>query len=320
MSTIIELASGSNSTTSFGSGVNKALAVEAQQVFEVKESKANFRAFASRIESTPEYQLDIEKFGGITVSNGGDLEDGSVDATYTVIDNQSLISFDTGYAISVGFKLTPKLLRQARQDPEAFMARYRQKIAFDMARKEDVYVGSVLLTGASQTWYGGNATSDITLNTGSVMTIEMFEKSIDEMKENEYEPTDFIGTPKVIGQLRRDARLLNDSDFSVAIKEDGSTVTQIGNVKVHEVKGTTVFPDYAIATGSGTSGLMLDSSSAFAIVDFLKSEGASPVTISVGTPDVTLAGANYHRIVGQSELQAKILDDAAVHKFRVSKI
>ncbi len=319
MSTIIELATGSNDTSSFGSGVNRALAAEAKDVFTVKESVANFRQFASRIESTTEYQLDIEKFGAQTITNGGDLEDGSVDATYTVIDNQSLITFNNPYAISVGFKITPKLLRQARQDPEAFLTRYKNKIAFDLARKEDIYIGSVLINNAGKTFYGGNATSDAELGVGSVMTIELFEKSVDQMKEDEYEPTDFIGTAKIVGQLRRDARLLNDSDFSVAIKEDGSTVTQIGNVKVHEIRGTTILPDYAIGAGSGTTGLMIDRSSAFAIVDFLKSEGASPVTISVGTPDVTLAGANYHRIVGQAELEAKVLDANAVHAIRVSK-
>lgn len=318
MSTIIELASGSTLTSSLGSGVNQALAVEGREVFEIKESVATLRKYAARIEATPEAQLDIEKFGGMTITNGGDLEDGS-DATYTVIDNQSLVSFNSGYAISVGFKLTPKLLRQARQDPEAFMARYRRKIAFDMARKEDTYIGSVLINSATNKVYGGSATQDSELGAGSVFTVELFETMVDDMKEREYEPTDLISTAKVIGQLRRDARLLNDTNFSVAIKEDGSTVTQIGNVRVQEVKGTTIIPDYAIGAGSGTSAILIDSEGAFAVVDFLKEEGASPVSISVGMPDPTLAGANFHRIVGQQELQAQILDQNAIVVARVSK-
>lgn len=317
MSTIIELATGSNDTTSFGSGVNKALAVEAKQVFEVKENLAGLRKFASRVESTPEAQIEIEKFSTATLTSGGDLEDGT-DATWTVVDNQSLITFNSPTAVSVGFKLTPKLVRQARQNPQMFMERYRRKIAFDLARKEDTYIASVLTAGTNKV-YSGTATSDATLDTGSVMTIEMFETMVDDMKDREYEPTDFIGTAKIVGQLRRDARLLNSGDFSVAIKEDGSTVTSIGDVQVHEVKGTVIFPNYAIATGSGTSGVMIDRSSAFAVVDFLKREGASPVTISIGKPDPTLAGANYHRILGQQETEAQILDQNAVIVARASR-
>ena len=319
MSTIIELATGSNKTDTFGSGVNKALNVEAKSVFEIKEGLANFRKFAARIEATSEAIIDMEKFGSQTLTSGGDLEDGT-DATFTVIDNQSLITFDTPTAVSVGFKLTPKLLRQARQDPEAFMARYRRKIAFDLARKEDAYIGSVLINGATNTIYAGNATTDAGLSTGSVMTIELFERMLDNIKDREYEPTDFIGTSKLIGQLRRDARLLNDSDFSVAIKEDGSTVTQIGDVTVQEVKGTTIISNYATdGTGSGTSGIMMDKEGCFGVADFLKSEGASPITISVGTPDPTLAGANYHRILGQQELQAKVLDQNSYEVVRVHR-
>lgn len=318
MSVILELASGSNDTTSFGSGVNKALAVEAKSVFQIKESVANFRKFAARLEATSKYQLEMEKFGALSTTNGGDLEDGT-DATWTVIDNQSLLTFNSPTAISVGFKLTPKLVRQARSDPAAFMDRYRKYIAFDLARKEDTYIGSILLNCTNKV-YAGTATTDGTLATGSKMTVELFEKMIDNMKDVNYEPTDFIATAKVMGQLRRDARLLNDSGFSVAIKEDGSTVTQIGDIKCHEVKGTTIIPNYAIAAGgSGTSGIMIDKEGAFGVVDFLKSEGANPVTISVGKPDATLSGANYHRILGQIEVQAQILDTNAVQIVRVSR-
>ena len=109
------------------------------------------------------------------------------------------------------------------------------------------------------------------------------------MKEREYEPTDFISQAKVVGQLRRDARLLNDSDFSVAIKEDGSTVTQVGDVTIHEIKGTDIIPNFAVGTGSGTYGIMIDREGAFGIVDFLKREGANPITMSVGMPDPTLS-------------------------------
>lgn len=316
--TIIELATGSTTTSAFGSGVNQALAVEAKTVFEVKETVANLRKWAARIERTSKAQLEMEKFNKMTISSGGDIEDGS-DPTWTVIDNQALITFNTPLAISVGFKLTPKLLRQARQDPASFMDRYRRKIAFDLAKKEDIYLGSVLTNSATNAVYAGTATQDSELGAGSVMTVEMFEAMVDDMKEREYEPTDFIGTAKVIGQLRRDARLLNSSDFSVAIKEDGSSVTQIGNVRVHEVLGTAILPDYAIGAGSGTYGIMLDMDGGFGIVDFLKSQGASPVTISVGRPDPTLEGANFHRILGQQEIESQILDQSAVIIAHVSK-
>ena len=316
--TIIELATGSTTTSAFGSGVNQALAVEAKTVFEVKETVANLRKWAARVERTPKAQLEMEKFNKMTITSGGDIEDGS-DPTWTVIDNQNLITFNTPLAISVGFKLTPKLLRQARQDPASFMDRYRRKIAFDLAKKEDIYIGSVLTNSATNAVYGGAATQDSELGAGSVMTIELFEKMVDDMKEREYEPSDFIGTAKVIGQLRRDARLLNSSDFSVAIKEDGSSVTQIGNVRVHEVLGTVILPDYAIGAGSGTYGLMMDQEGGFGLVDFLKSMGASPVTISVGKPDPTLEGANFHRILGQQEIECQILDNSALIIAHVSK-
>lgn len=318
MNTIIELATGSTTTNAFGSGVNKALNVEAKSVFEVKESIAGLRRFAARNEKTSKATIDMEKYNKFTISNGGDLEDGT-DATWTVIDDQALITFDSPYAISVGFKLTPKLLRQAREDPASFMARYRRKLAFDLQKKEDIYLGSFLGRTASNRVYAGAATQTSELGTGSVMTIELFETMVDDMKEDEYEPTDFIGQAKVIGQLRRDARLLNSSDFSVAIREDGSTVTSIGDVMVHEVKGTNIIPNIAIGTGSGTYGIMLDREGAFGIADFLKREGANPITISVGQPDPTLDGANFHRILGQSELQVKFLDENAVIVAEVSK-
>lgn len=318
MSTIIELATGSTTTSTFGSGVNKALAVEAKSVFEVKEGVANLRGFAARYEKTSKAQIEMEKYNKMTITNGGDLEDGT-DATWTVIDDQALITFNSPLAISVGFKLTPKLLRQARENPSAFMARYRKKVGFDLAKKEDIYVASVLVNSATNAVYGGNATQDSELGAGSVMTIELFETMLDDMKENEYEPTDFMGTSKVIGQLRRDARLLNNSDFSVAIKEDGSTVTSIGAVTIHEIPGQDILPNYAIGAGSGTYGIMIDREGAFGLADFVKSEGANPVSISVGKPDPTLTGANFHRILGQEEVEAQILDQNAVIVAHVSK-
>lgn len=318
MSSIIELATGSTTTGDFGSGVNKALAVEAQTVFEVKEEVANLRKWAARLERTSKAQLEMEKFNKMTITSGGDIEDGT-DPTWTVIDNQALITFNSPLAIQVGFKLTPKLLRQARSDPMAFMDRYRRKVAFDLAKKEDTYIGSVLTNSATNVVYGGNATSDGTLDTGSVMTVELFETMVDDMKEREYEPTDFMGTPKVIGQLRRDARLLNSSDFSVAITEDGSTVTRIGSVEIHEIPGTDILPNFAIATGSGTYGIMIDREGAYGIVDFLKAPGANPVTISVGRPDPTMEGFNFHRILGQQELECQILDQNAVIVAHVSR-
>jgi hypothetical protein len=319
MSTIIELATGSTTTTKFGSGVNQALAVEAQSVFEVKESVAGLRKFAARIESTSEASLEMEKFNAMTITSGGDLEDGT-DATFTVIDNQALVTFNSPTALSVGFKLTPKLLRQARSDPNAFMERYRRKIAFDLARKEDTYIGSILTLGTNKV-YGGAGTSTSTVGVGSILTVELLEKCIDDMKTREYEPTDYIVTAKAAGQLRRDARLLNDNGFSLAIKEDGSAVTQFGNIRVHEVKGSVILPDWTSGqgAGSGTTGILIDREGAFGIVDFLKAEGASPVTISVGLPDPTLSGANFHRILGQSEIQAQILDQNAIIVTLVNK-
>ncbi len=309
MSSIIELAN-ETKVAAFGSGVNKALAVEAKTVFEVKESVASLRKYAARSEKTEKAQLEMEKYNKMTVTNGGDLTDGA-NATWTVIDDQALITFNTPHAVSVGFKLTPRLLRQAREDSAGFMARYRKKVGFDLAKKEDIYLGSVLKMGTNIE-YAGAATQDSELGTGSVMTIEMFETMLDDMKEREYEPTDFIGTTKVVGQLRRDARLLNDSDFSVAIKEDGSTVTTIGDVKVQEIKGTDILPLYAIGAGSGTYGIMIDTDGAFGIVDFLQAKGASPVKITIGKPDPTTDGNNYYRILGEQELEAQILDQSAV--------
>lgn len=317
MSTIIELATGSTATAAFGSGVNKALAVEAKSVFEVKEAVANLRKFAARNEKTHRYQLEMEKYNKLTTTSGGDLEDGT-SATWTVIDDQALITFNSPTAISVGFKLTPKLVRQAREDPAAFLNRYRRKVAFDLAKKEDVYIGGIICAGTNIS-YGGSASQDSELGTGSIMTIEIFEDMIDEMKELEYEPTDFLGTPKVLGQLRRDARLLNNSDFSVAIKEDGSTVTSIGSVVVSEVPGVDIFDDYSIGTGSGTYGVMIDREGAFGLVDFVKSAGANPVTVSVGKPDPTMDGFNFHRILGQTEIECQILDQSAVRVAHVSK-
>lgn len=323
MSSIIELATGSTTTDKFSDGVNKALAVEASSIFEVKEEVANLRKLAARYEATEKASVELEKFNKMTVSNGGDIEDGD-DATWTVIDNQALITFgNSTHPISVGFKLTPRLLRQARDDPATFMERYRRKLAFDVAKKEDIYIGSYLCYNASNFEYGGNASAVDELGSGSIFTVEMFETMLDTIKENEYEPTDFIGTAKVIGQLRRDARLMNDDDFHIKVKEDGRTVTHVGDVMVHEIKGTQILPDYALtaagASGSGTWGLLMDREGAFGLVDFLTSAGASPVRVSVGKPDPTLAGANFHRILAQSELEVQYLDENSIVVARVSK-
>jgi len=318
MSSIIELAN-ETKVAAFGSGVNQSLAVQAKSVFEVKEKVANMRKYAARSEKTSKAQLEMEKYNKMTLTSGGDLEDGA-NATWTVVSDGSLLTFNTPSAISVGFKLSPKLVRQAREDPAGFMNRYRRKVAFDLAKKEDIYIGSVLCNSGANFVYGGAGTSPSTLGAGSIMSVELFEKMIDDMHEREYEPTDFFGTSKVIGQLRRSARLLNNAGFSIAIKEDGSTVTQLGDVAVHEVLGTTILPDFAIGVGSGTFGIMIDREGAFGLVDFLKTEGANPITISIGKPDPTLDGANYHRILGQEEVECQILDSNAVIVAKVSKV
>ena len=122
MSTIIELATGCTTTSTFGSGVNKALAVEAQSVFEVKEEVAGLRNYAARVERTEKAQLEMEKYNKMTITDGDDIEDGNDSYTnvWTVIDNQALITFNSPDVVSVGFKITPRLLRQARDDPASF--------------------------------------------------------------------------------------------------------------------------------------------------------------------------------------------------------
>jgi len=317
----IELGSG-DYTGALGSGVNKALADTSEKVFEVKQSVAQLRKLAARVESTTEASFEIEKFSNITTLNGGDLEDGTdMGTNWTPIDNQSLITFNNSTDISVGFKITPRLLRQARQDMEAFLDRYRRKVAFDLARREDTYIVKQIGSNSSiSNFYGSDEEAVGSITAGDVMTIELFESMLDQIKENEYEPTDFIAPAKVAGQLRRDARLANANDYSVAIREDGSAVTQVGDVIVHEIKGTTIIPQDALGSESAlvTYGYMMDRSSAFGIVDFLKRPGATPVQMSVGQPDPTLAGANYWRILGQQEIEAKVLDPNAVAKVTVS--
>lgn len=305
---------GSDTSAALGSGVNTALQATSAKVFEVKESVANIRRYAARVESTSAPSFEMEKYSGITTDNGGDLEDGA-DATWTSIDNQSLITFNSPSNISVGFKISPRLLRQARTNLEAFLARYRTKIAFDLARREDAYILSTIGSDSTITQkYTSVAQAVGSVYTGDVMTIEDFESMVDTLQENEYEPNVFIAPSKVVGQLRRDARLLNSSDFSVAIKEDGKTVTSIGDVMVHTIKGKTIIPQYALGSASTvvTYGYMMDSSSAFGIVDFLKRPGASPVQVSTGTPDPTLSGANFWRILGQQEMEAKVLDGNSI--------
>lgn len=305
---------GSDTTAALGSGVNTALQATSMKVFEIKESVANVRQYAARVESTSAPSFEMEKYSGITTDNGGDLENGA-SATWTSIDNQSLITFNSPTNVSVGFKISPRLLRQARTNLEAFLDRYRRKIGFDLARREDAYILAQIGSDSTVSkFYGSTEAAVGSVFVGDVMTIELFESMIDQVQEDEYEPNVFIAPSKVVGQLRRDARLLNNSDFSVAIKEDGKTVTSIGDIKVHTIKGTKIIPQNALGSASTvvTYGYMMDSSSAFGVVDFLKRPGASPVQVSTGTPDPTLDGANFWRILGQQEIEAKVLDGNAI--------
>ena len=311
---------GSSTSAALGSGVNAALQATSKKVFEVKESVANVRRYAARKESTHVASFEMEKYSSITTDNGGDLEDGA-SPTWTSIDNQSLITFNSPVNVSVGFKISPRLLRQARTNLEAFLDRYRRKIAFDLARREDAYILATIGSDATIEQFYGSSEPDVgSVFEGDIMTIELFESMVDQIQENEYEPDVFIAPSKIVGQLRRDARLLNSSDFSVAIKEDGKTVTSIGDVIIHNIKGTTIIPQDALGSDSTvvTYGYMMDSSSAFGIVDFLKRPGASPVQVSTGTPDPTLDGANFWRILGQQELEAKVLDGHAVARVTVA--
>ena len=310
----------SDTSAALGSGVNAALQATSMKVFEVKESVANVRKYAARRESTHVASFEMEKYNAITTDNGGDLEDGA-NATWTSIDNQALITFNSPVNVSVGFKISPRLLRQARTNLEAFLDRYRRKIAFDLARREDAYILAQIGSDSTiENFFGGTATSVGGVDAGDVLTIEIFESMVDQIQENEYEPNVFIAPSKLVGQLRRDARLLNSSDFSVAIKEDGKTVTSIGDVVVQNIKGKTIIPQEGLGNAGTvvTYGYMMDTSSAFGVVDFLKRPGASPVQVSTGTPDPTLDGANFWRILGQQEIEAKVLDGNAIAKVTVA--
>jgi len=307
-------------SSALGSGVNQALQATSMKVFEVKESVANVRKYAARRESTHVASFEMEKYNSITTSDGGDLEDGA-NATWTAIDNQALITFNSPVNVSVGFKISPRLLRQARTNLEAFLNRYRNKIAFDLARREDAYILATIGSDSSIENFYGSAEADTgSVFVGDLLTIELFESMVDQLQENEYEPNVFIAPSKLVGQLRRDARLLNSSDFSVAIKEDGKTVTSVGDVMIQNIKGKTIIPQDAIGSANTvvTYGYMMDSSSAFGIVDFLKRPGASPVQVSTGTPDPTLDGANFWRILGQQEIEAKVLDGNAIARVTVA--
>ena len=319
----IELANTSTTVPGFGSGVNKALAATSDKVFAIKESVANIRKLAARVERTENASFEMEKYSGITMTNGGDLEDGTdMGSNWTTINNQSLITFNAGVNVSVGFKITPRLLRQARTNLDAFLDRYRTKIAFDLARREDTYLYSVLADAASSTFYGGDATSKVTITAGDIFTVEMFEKMVDALQENEYEPSDFICPVRIAGQLRRNARFDNNASFSTAITADGKTAVKLGDVLIHVVKGTTIIPQPTDGASSIkiTSAVMLDRSSAYGIVDFLKRPGASPVQIYTGQPDPTTPNNNFWRILGQQEIQAKALDANAIVDAQVSLV
>lgn len=319
----MELATGSTlASSAFGAGVNEALADQAAQVVEQLEELAQMRKWAARVASTDSSAFDMEKFTVQSYTNGGDISDGA-EPTYTVIDNQSLIQFTDAAAnsIQVGVKLTPKLLRQARQDPGAFLRRYRDGLARNVAVKEDTYIASVLCASPEsdsvKVVYGGSATSIGLLQDGDTLTNAKVEDMVDEFKEqSENLPTDLILPTRMSRQLRDDSRLLNSSTYSLALREDGSHVVMFGDVEVHEVKGTTILPFQDTGAGSSVDygcAILLNRSAAYGIVDF------EPVRFFVGEPDPTIAGTNFHRMLVTERLEAKILDEEQIVIGRFAK-
>jgi hypothetical protein len=317
---VLELV-GETQAAALGAGVNEALADESAAVVEIMRHVAKLRGLAARAESTEESAYEMEKFGVQAYTDGDDITDGA-NPTYTTINAQSLVQFLDSAAedIQFGVKLSPKLLKQARQEPARFLARYRASLAEALAQKEDVYIGSILCNSDTSdsvsALFGGSAVDVDTLQSGDVFTATLLEDMIDQFKEQSVnDPTDLVIFSRGARQLRDDARKLNDGEYRTVVKDDGTRVTMYGDIVVHEIGGSTILP-YA-TNGSGVDyncAVLLNKAHAFGIVDF------DPVKFYVAQPDPTIDGANFHRMLVTETVECKILDPDSLVLAKVAKL
>ena len=194
---------------------------------------------------------------------------------YAVDDADTLDLTPAPYNSSV--KIAEDVVEELDVD---IIAHINEQIAEVLAQYEDVQILSNAVTNAGNAVYGGDATSDGTLNTGDIIITDLFANAITEIEVDRYQPDVCFIHPRHKNVFIKDSQFISAAEYG-----DQSVVKkgEIGEYLGVKVIKTNNVPAIVPNSGSGNAAVMWDSRKALVLAlkqditiksDYLVADGA----------------------------------------------
>lgn len=277
MKSILELANTQTSSTGIASVTPEIWSQEVEQQGENIREARNWVKIKRDLSGRGGDVLHVLK--GFRFTTSADVETAPTEASartfYTVDDYDVLDLTPAPYNSSV--KIAEDVVEELDID---VIADINEKIAEVLAQYEDEQILSNAVSNAGNAVYGGDATTDGTLDTGDIISTDLFANAITEIEVDRYHPDVCFIHPRHKNVFIKDTQFTSTAEYG-----DQSVVKrgEIGEYLGIRIIVTNNVPSITPNSGTGNAAVMWDSKKALVLAlkqditiksDYLVADGA----------------------------------------------
>lgn len=277
MQSILELANTTTATAGIASVTPEVWSQEVEQQGENIREARNWVKIKRDLSGRGGDVLHVLK--GFRFTTGADVETAPSEAgakTLYAVDDYDVLDL-TPAPYNSGVKIAEDVVEELDID---VIADINEKIAEVLAQYEDEQILSSAVSNAGNAVYGGDATSDGTLNTGDIISTDLFANAITEIEVDRYKPDVCFIHPRHKNVFIKDSQFISAAEYG-----DQSIVKrgEIGDYLGVRMIVTNNVPSISPQTGTGNAAVMWDSRKALVLAlkqdiviksDYLVADGA----------------------------------------------
>jgi len=306
MKSILELAETTTGTTGIDKITPEVWSKEVEQQAQALRVARQFVKVNTDLMNRPGDRVHVLK--GVKLTVADDVQSGLTEGdliTPTALDDyNSVILTPAPYYAAV--RISEDVIEEVSPD---IIKDANQQIAEVLAQKEDQLILEALGNASGiAVLYGGDATSDATLEAGDVLTTDLIANAITELRKNNYNADVLFIHPIQENVLLKDSQFVNASEYgSNEVVMNG----EIGKYLGVKIISTTNVVAKTTADGWGADGhicLMIDS----------KHAGVLAVKQPITIRSVFQVERNAHLIVGRIKIAADALMPEAICAIHVT--
>mgnify|MGYP001571991861 CR=1 FL=1 len=302
MRTILELANTTTGTSNIDSLTPEVWSAQAEQQGENLRVARNFIKVDRSLVGKPGDVAHILK--GARLVQSVDVETNKTeasDATFYALDDYGSLDLTPAPYYSA-VQVTEDTVEEVNIDVLADATTY---IAEALAQYEDVQILSTGQSNAGNSVFGGDATSNATLDTGDILTTDLFANAIREIRKDRYQPDVCFLAPDQENVFLKDSQFVNAAQYgSNKVVANGELGEYLGVKIIVTNNVATVSPN----TGTAHACVMWDSKKSLVLA--LKHD------IRIKS-DYYVPSGNY-RIVGRLKFAVGVLFSDAICKIAVT--